>query len=69
MAPKGTPEPVLARLRTAVAEILKEKDTVEKMHALGLDPGDADAPALAHRINADIARWTDVAKSANIKPE
>lgn len=69
MAPKGTPEPVLARLRTAVAEILKEKDTIEKLNAVGLDPGDADPAALSRRITADITRWTSVAKSAGIKPE
>jgi tripartite-type tricarboxylate transporter receptor subunit TctC len=69
MAPKGTPEPVLAKLRGAVAEILKDKDTVEKMQGFGLEPGDADAAALARRIAGDIARWTAVAKSSNIKPE
>lgn len=69
MAPKGTPEPVLARLRTAVAEILAEKDTVDKLHAQGMDPGNADAPALSKRIEGDIARWSSVAKAANIKPE
>ena len=69
MAPKGTPEPVLAKLRSAVAEILKEKDTAEKMHAFGLDPGDADSTALGRRVAADIERWTQVAKAANIKPE
>ncbi|KQT11451.1 Bug family tripartite tricarboxylate transporter substrate binding protein [Ramlibacter sp. Leaf400] len=69
MAPKGTPEPVLAKLRAAVGEILKEPETVEKMHALGLDPGDADAAALSRRITADIARWAAVAKTANIKAE
>lgn len=69
MAPRGTPEPVLARLRSTVAEILKERDTVEKMQALGLDAGDTDAPALAQRITSDIARWSAVAKAAGIKPE
>lgn len=69
MAPKGTPAPVLAKLRAAVAEILKEKDTIDRMHALGLDPGDADHAALSRRIVADIARWTNVAKTAGIKPE
>ncbi len=69
VAPKGTPEPVLARLRSAVAEILKDKDTVDRMHALGLDPGDADSAALGRRITADITRWTEVARTANIKPE
>jgi tripartite-type tricarboxylate transporter receptor subunit TctC len=69
VAPRGTPEPVLAKLRTAVGEILKDKDTIEKMHALSLDPGDADSAALHKRIVADIARWSAVAKAANIQPE
>lgn len=69
MAPKGTPEPVLAKLRTAVGDILKDKDTVDRMHALGLDPGDADSAALAQRITSDIGRWSSVAKGAGIKPE
>jgi tripartite-type tricarboxylate transporter receptor subunit TctC len=69
MAPKGTPAPVLAKLRNTVAEILKEKDTIEKMQSLGLEPGDADASALSKRIVSDINRWTSVAKAANIKPE
>jgi tripartite-type tricarboxylate transporter receptor subunit TctC len=69
VAPKGTPEPVLARLRSAVADILKDRDMVEKMHALGLEPGDADSAALQKRIVTDIARWQGVAKAANIKPE
>jgi tripartite-type tricarboxylate transporter receptor subunit TctC len=69
MAPKGTPEPVLAKLRAAVAEVLKEQDTIEKMHAQGLDPGDADSAALGRRISSDIVRWSSVAKTANIKPE
>ncbi len=69
MAPKGTPAPVLATLRTAVADILKDPDTVAKMHALALDPGDADSVALGNRIRSDIARWDKAAKAANIQPE
>ncbi|MDM0068337.1 tripartite tricarboxylate transporter substrate binding protein [Variovorax sp. J31P207] len=69
MAPKGTPAPVLGKLRSAVGEILKDKDMIEKMHALGMDPGDADAAALSRRIATDIARWGQVAKAANIQSE
>lgn len=69
MAPRGTPPEVLATLRKAVGEILAEKDTIEKMQAQGLDPGNADSAALARRITSDIARWREVAKAANIKPE
>ena len=69
MAPKGTPEPVLAKLCNAVREILAEKDTVDKLQALGMDPGNTDGPALMKRISADISRWAAVAKTANIKAE
>lgn len=69
MAPAGTPEPVLARLRTAVGEILQEKDTIERLQAQGMEPGNADAPALRKRIESDIARWSSVAKAANIQPQ
>jgi tripartite-type tricarboxylate transporter receptor subunit TctC len=69
VAPKGTPEPVQAVLRNTIAEILADKDTIEKMQTLGLDPGDTNAAALHQRIVSDIARWTGIAKSANIKPE
>lgn len=69
MAPKGTPEPVLAKLRAAVKDILAEKDTIDKLQALGMDAGNTDGPALMRRISADITRWAAVAKTANIKPE
>ena len=69
MAPKGTPEPVLAKLRTAIGEVLEEKETIDKMHGLGLEPGDTDSAALAKRISNDIARWKRVAKAANIQPQ
>lgn len=69
MAPKGTPESALAKLRAALDEILKEESTVERMQTLGLDPGDVDSAALGRRIVSDIARWTAVAKKANIEPK
>ncbi|WP_444814819.1 tripartite tricarboxylate transporter substrate-binding protein [Variovorax davisae] len=69
MAPQGTPAPVLAKLRTAAAEILKDKDMIDKMNAIGMDPGDADSAALSKRIASDIVRWGQVAKAANIFPE
>lgn len=69
MAPKGTPEPVLAKLRTVVGDLLKDKDMVSKMRVLGMDPGDTNGPALAKRISDDIGRWSAVAKTANIKSE
>ena len=69
MAPKGTPAPVLAKLRAAVGEILQDRENVQKRHKLGLEPGDTDGAALSKRISSDIARWRRVAKAANIQPQ
>lgn len=69
MAPKGTPEEVLARIRPAIKEILAEKETIEKLRTLGMEPGDTDGAALNSRISNDIRIWSDVAKRAGIKPE
>ena len=69
MAPKGTPEVVLNKLRTALKDILTEKDTIDRLQALGMEPGNTDGPALTRLITTDIARWANVAKTANIKPQ
>lgn len=68
MAPKGTPEPILAKLRAGVAEMLNDPAALQKMHGLGLDPGNTDSAALGKRIVNDIARWRRVAQAANIQP-
>ena len=67
MAPAGTPEPVLARLREAMAEILKDHDFVDKLPALGMDPGNTDAAALRQRISTDIRRWSEIARRTHLK--
>ncbi|WP_243736985.1 tripartite tricarboxylate transporter substrate binding protein [Cupriavidus sp. L7L] len=69
MAPKGTPKPVLDKLRSNLKEILAEKDTIDRFVALGMEPGNTDSQALADRISSDIKRWAMVAKTANIKPQ
>ena len=67
MVPAKTPDSVVQTLRTALTDILADPDTAEKYKPLGMTPGNADAPALQKRIEDDIARWTKVAKDANIK--
>jgi tripartite-type tricarboxylate transporter receptor subunit TctC len=69
MAPKGTPEAVLAKLRSTVGEILADKATIDALHAQGMEPGNADSAALGKRIVSDIARWSRVAETAHIEPK
>lgn len=67
VAPAGTPAEVSDRIRAALKEVLAEPDTVKKLQALGMEPGNVDSTAFGKQIGKDIARWTSLAKSANIK--
>ncbi|MEO7009943.1 MAG: tripartite tricarboxylate transporter substrate binding protein [Caldimonas sp.] len=66
VVPKGTPTDVTDRLRDALKDILAEKDVVAGLEKIGMEPGNADAAAFGHRISADLAKWTAVAKAAGI---
>jgi len=67
VVPKNTPDDVVATLQAALAEILTEPETVAQIAAFGMAPGNTDAAAMAQRIRNDLARWTQVAKDANIR--
>jgi len=69
MAPKDTPDDVLKILRTTMAEILAEKDMVDRLAQLGMDPGNVDAEALQRRIRDDISRWRPLAEAAKMTPQ
>jgi tripartite-type tricarboxylate transporter receptor subunit TctC len=58
---------VADRIRAALKEVLAEPDTVKKLQALGMEPGHVDSAAFGKQIAADIARWTALAKNANLK--
>ena len=66
MAPKGTPEPIVAKLNTAVTEILREPDIKGQFEKLGVQPAPMDIPATAKFIDAERARWGDIIKSADV---
>jgi tripartite-type tricarboxylate transporter receptor subunit TctC len=69
LAPAGTPQPVVRRIRDEVARVVKLPDVRERFAAMGIDPV-ANSPDEFRRIMAaDIAKWTAVAKAANIKAE
>jgi tripartite-type tricarboxylate transporter receptor subunit TctC len=62
MAPRGTPEPIVARMRQVMAEALKAPDVTEKLRA-----GDqivvANTPAeAAAMLAADNRKWGEVVR-------
>jgi tripartite-type tricarboxylate transporter receptor subunit TctC len=65
-APKGTPDAVVQKVRTDVAETLKDRAILEKLTAVGTDPGTAAGAELTARITREIAEVGRIGKAANI---
>lgn len=69
LAPAGTPPAVVKRLRDEVARVLKLPEVRERIAALGIDPVASTPEEFSRLIATDIAKWTAVAKAANIKAD
>ncbi len=67
LAPAGTPEPIVARLRTEVAAIAKDPAVVERLNTIGYPAAYLDGNAYRDTILKDLEQWRAVAKAANIK--
>src|SRR5689334_22364297 len=69
MAPAGTPAPIVDKVYRRAAQIAAMDDVREKLEQLGFTTT-ADPPdVFGAIIKADIAKWADVIRSANIKSE
>jgi tripartite-type tricarboxylate transporter receptor subunit TctC len=66
MAPKGTPEAIVAKLNLAVTEILKEPEIQSQFVKLGVQPAPMDIPAAARFIDEERVRWGEIIKSAGV---
>jgi tripartite-type tricarboxylate transporter receptor subunit TctC len=65
--PANTPDPIVKRLRTALAAVLAASDTQEQIARLGLIPGEGPSPEeLVHFIGAEIERWGKVVRDAGL---
>lgn len=69
VVPKGTPKDVVERVKSSLKDILADKDTRDRIHSLGMEPGNADSAEFGRLIGTDLARWTQLAKAANIKAD
>lgn len=66
-APAGTPEPILVKLRKAMADVMAMPDVQELFAKSGgrvskLTPAEAEA-----KVSSDIARWTALIPQAGVK--
>jgi tripartite-type tricarboxylate transporter receptor subunit TctC len=66
-APAKTPPAIVARLQREVARVVQTPEVKERFAGMGLDPVGGSSEDLARRVASDIAKWTAVAKAANLK--
>ena len=65
----GTPKDIVERLNAEVNRALRDPDMIAKLALQGVSPA-GGAPAEFQKVIAgEIRRWTEVARSANIKAE
>jgi tripartite-type tricarboxylate transporter receptor subunit TctC len=69
MVPAGTPSDVIDKLNAATTRFLGLPETRAKLAAQGMDAAGGTAQELAATIRAESARWSEVVKKQNIKPE
>lgn len=69
IAPAGTPPAVIARLHTEIAKIMRMEEIKAKFADLGADAIGSTPDELAAFLRAEMTKWAEVVKAANIKVE
>ena len=67
-APAGTSPAIVKKLEDELNKALKSPDVLQRFNTLTVNAGGASSAELGPLITAEISRWGDVAKKANIKP-
>jgi tripartite-type tricarboxylate transporter receptor subunit TctC len=68
-APKGTPQPVIDRVRDALVDVYKVDALKAKMAEQGLKPVASTPAAFAAQMESELKLYGDIFKKANIKVE
>ena len=66
LAPKGTPDAIVARLNQALAEGLKNPETRKQLNQLGVEVIQATPAESASRLSAEVDKWSRAIDAANI---
>ena len=67
--PAKTPAAIIARLQREVVRVVQTPEVKEHFARMGIEPVGSTAEELGRTVARDIAKWTAVAKAANIKAD
>jgi len=68
-APAGTPKTIVDRLHGEIAKILAEPEMRERLAKLGMQGSDMTSAQVGEFQKAEVVKWAQVIKAANIKLE
>jgi tripartite-type tricarboxylate transporter receptor subunit TctC len=69
LVPAGTPAAVVKRLQDEVARVVRLPEIRERLNGMGVDAVGNSSEEFGRIIAADIAKWTAVARAANIRAD
>ena len=65
----GTPKEIIVRLNAELNRIIGEPQVAARLEEQSLRPTGGTPEALGQFVSAEIQRWRDVARAANLKPQ
>jgi tripartite-type tricarboxylate transporter receptor subunit TctC len=68
-APAATPRPLIERLHAEIVKILQQPDMQDRLKALGMQPSAMTLDQFAAFQKAEVEKWAQVIKAANIRLE
>ena len=67
MAARGTPQPIVDALNSAINKILQEADMKKNLQSQGMTPTGGTPQKFNERIRSEYDRWTKIVKERGIK--
>ena len=68
-APAKTPEPIVRRLNEEMVRVLRDKEFVDSLTALGVDAAPTSPAQLREWVVSETRKWGELARGAGIQPE
>lgn len=69
LAPARTPKAIVERLQKELAAVLQTPFVKERYAVLGIEPVGNSPAQFTEEMRADLSRWRDVVKAANVRVE
>lgn len=69
LVPARTPKPIVERLHQELAAVLQTPFVKERYAVLGIEPVGNSPAEFTEQMRADLARWREVVKAANVRVE